>query len=148
MTGILPETAFNLAVPLFFSLSAIGVYSLVFNLAEGTRKIAPVLINRAPPALAAMIAVFFVLIIGNIDGLIQLIEGLINLFKNNQPFGQFDFWRSSRMIPPGNPRGFEITEFPFFTFLFADLHAHMMAIPFALLSLSIALSLSVKISNG
>ena len=148
VTGILPETAFNLAVPLFFSLSAIGVYSLVFNLAEGTRKIAPVLINRAPPALAAMIAVFFVLIIGNIDGLIQLIEGLINLFKNNQPFGQFDFWRSSRMIPPGNPRGFEITEFPFFTFLFADLHAHMMAIPFALLSLSISLSLAVKISNG
>ena len=148
VTGILPETAFNLAVPLFFSLSAVGVYSLVFNLAEGTRKITPVLINRMPPTLAAIIAVFFVLIMGNIDGLIQLIEGSINLFKNNQPFGQFDFWRSSRMIPPGEPRGFEITEFPFFTFLFADLHAHMMAIPFALLSLSISLSLAVKIKNG
>ena len=44
------------------------------------------------------------------------------------------------MMPP-DPPGFEITEFPFFTFLFADLHAHLIAIPFTLLVLGICLSI-------
>lgn len=43
------------------------------------------------------------------------------------------------MMPP-DPPGFEITEFPFFTFLFADLHAHMLAMPLGLLALGLSLN--------
>ena len=46
---------------------------------------------------------------------------------------------------PPDPPGHEITEFPFFTFLFADLHAHLMALPFTLLV--IGLSLAVVLSG-
>ena len=53
------------------------------------------------------------------------------------PFGEFDFWLSSRMMPT-DLQG--ITEFPFFTFLFADLHAHLMALPVTLLALGLALA--------
>ena len=55
------------------------------------------------------------------------------------PIGLGDwYWNPSRVIPPGG--GNEITEFPLFTFLYSDLHAHMIAMPLALLALSWALS--------
>ncbi|MBI1792582.1 MAG: glycosyltransferase family 39 protein [Chloroflexi bacterium] len=55
------------------------------------------------------------------------------------PFGRGDwYWNPSRVIPPGP--GNEITEFPFFTFLYSDLHANMLAMPLALLALAWALS--------
>jgi YYY domain-containing protein len=48
------------------------------------------------------------------------------------------YWNPSRAIQPdtGNP----ITEFPFFTFLYADLHAHLIALPLTLLVLLWGLS--------
>jgi YYY domain-containing protein len=49
------------------------------------------------------------------------------------------YWNPSRVIPPGGG-GNEITEFPLFTFLYSDLHAHMIAMPLALLALSWALA--------
>ena len=45
------------------------------------------------------------------------------------------FWNASRVIPD------TINEFPFFTFTYADLHAHMMALPLTLLALAAAVAL-------
>jgi YYY domain-containing protein len=61
----------------------------------------------------------------------------------NWPFGiDTWYWNASRSIPvPIGPGGAQtevgpITEFPFFTFLYADLHAHLMAMPLMILSLA------------
>ena len=117
---------------------------------------------------AGLVAGLFVSVIGNLDGMVQLGQGIWQRFMGvDRVFPSFDFWRSSRMIPPlenfdPSPVAFwvpeklpdapdiswHITEFPFFTFLFADLHAHMMVIPFTLLLVALGLSLLVGLSRG
>ena len=152
-TAIDPVVAFNLAVPTFFALTVGGVYSIVYNLVKSAgRKVdeSMGILSAAPrlsPALVGLIGVAFVAILGNLDGAIQVGKGFKNVLAG-ESFGEFDFWRSSRMMPP-DPPGHEITEFPFFTFLFADLHAHMMVIPFTVLvlGLSLAVVLGIRTSH-
>ena len=55
------------------------------------------------------------------------------------PIGRGEwYWNPSRTIPPGP--GNEITEFPFFTFLYSDLHAHMIVLMLALFVIAWALA--------
>ena len=157
MTGIDTAVAVNLAVPMFFALTVGGAFSVVYNLAEGARaKLSQRPAHRVPdepslkgasafawsPVLAGVAAALFVTVIGNLDGAIQSLENLFS-FLLNEPLREFDFWRSSRLMPP-DPPGNEITEFPFFTFLFADLHAHLMAMPFTILVVGAALAVVLR----
>ncbi|PKB70795.1 MAG: hypothetical protein BZY87_09775 [SAR202 cluster bacterium Io17-Chloro-G6] len=189
VTGILPTTAFNLAVPFFFALTLTGAYSLVYNLAEGVRQrrlTSPVVMTpgigsplnsgdeRArlrrwvwSPIGAGLMAGLFTAVIGNLDGMVQMVQNSWRRVFDGVPIPAFDFWRSSRMLPnlenfDPNPVAFwvpeklaefpdvsfHITEFPFFTFLFADLHAHMMVIPFTLLVIGLGLNMVVGLKDS
>ncbi|MBI4300633.1 MAG: glycosyltransferase family 39 protein [Chloroflexi bacterium] len=161
LTGIVPAVAYNLAVPLFFALTLAGAFSVVYNLtcaATAGRNLR----RWAHPLLAGLLGSVFVAVLGNLDGLGQLFEGLAkagNLrFHSSIPgldwvvragagvwpaltrtgaYPPFDFWRSSRLMAPG----ISITEFPYFTYLFADLHAHLLALPSTIVAIGVALSL-------
>ena len=183
ITALLPTTAFNLAVPLFFALTCAGAYSLVYNLVEGARRpergdeppSAPLCKGGRrgisspvpPPIWAGLLAALFVAVIGNLDGVVQLVQGVWQKFVLGQGFPAFDFWRSSRMLPelpsvdpslltfwlPDQGAGIvqtspHITEFPFFTFLFADLHPHLMVIPFTLLVAGLGMAVAVGASRA
>jgi YYY domain-containing protein len=168
MTGILPEVAFNLAVPLFFAVSVAAAFSVGYNLAEASRR----LLRRRPgwvpippwtAILAGLAAALLVTVVGNLKGADVMVDQLaaVSPWHSDVPvvhsvlaivgggakvlfraaeLGRYDYWGPSRAIDthPGNNA---ITEFPYFTFLFADLHAHLMAIPFTILSLGIGLAL-------
>jgi YYY domain-containing protein len=75
-----------------------------------------------------------------IQSLLSPLHGLKRALAGQAlPYARGDwYWNPSRALPAGP--GKEITEFPFFTFLYGDLHAHMIAMPLALLVLSWALS--------
>jgi YYY domain-containing protein len=68
-----------------------------------------------------------------LQGLMMTLRGI------SLPIGPGDwYWNPSRVVPPLG--GNEITEFPLFTFIYSDLHAHMIAIPLALLAISWSLA--------
>jgi len=161
LSGITPEVAYNLLIPLFFALTASGAYGIVFNLvfsgrqrlisktqesAEGTSGS-----NIFLPSVAGIFAVILVLIIGNLgeiklavkgltelgggSGIAAVMRGLHNWLVDGKmiPIRIGDwYWTATRVIPD------TINEFPFFTFVYGDLHAHLIAIPFALVALGLA----------
>ena len=149
--GIVPTTAFNLAIPTFFAMAASASFSLGFNIFSGTITKKNNLLKRVKSnrpitwtaTLAGLTAMMFVCLLGNLDGAAQILSGIWDKLINGSAWMSFDYWKSSRMMPP-DPPGFEVTEFPFFTFLFADLHPHLISIPFTLLLLGIMLALVVS----
>jgi YYY domain-containing protein len=84
---------------------------------------------------------------GNIEGafvierLIWAVKGaLMTLIGAQMPYALADwYWNPSRVIPAPNEVE-PITEFPFFTVLYGDPHAHLFALPVALLALAFAAS--------
>ena len=132
VTGIPSAVAYNLAVPLFFALTAGTAFSLGYNIIEGARRWLRRVVRPAAwtAAAAGAAAVTMTVVLGNLHGGGQLLRGMVD---------NFDFWAPTRMMPP-DPPGNEITEFPFFTFLFADLHAHLMALPLTLLAIGLCLN--------
>jgi YYY domain-containing protein len=170
LLGIVPTIAYNFILPTLFAIVATSAFSLGWNLLakdEGETVADDSLKTPHPSAFVAGIsASLLTILLGNL-GTIQLVfqrlqqlgalgeatteasilqrwtwafQGLLLTFKGSTlPIGFGDwYWNPSRVIPPGG--GNEITEFPLFTFLYSDLHAHMIAMPLALLALSWALA--------
>jgi YYY domain-containing protein len=148
LTGIVPAVAFNLAVPSLFALTAANAFSVGYNL---TRK-----------RLSGLLSMTFVALLANLDGMVQIVEGLgqaggwsfqsripgleglvravpglVRVALGQARLGQFDYWRSSRVIPQ------TINEFPYWSYLFADLHPHMIGIPVTIFLLALALNFAL-----
>ncbi len=121
--GIAPTAAFNLAIPTLFALTFSGAVSIVYSLTR-----------RFP---FALLGSYFAALIGNFDVLIQL-KQQIQAALAHLPIPQFSYWRSSRIIP------FTINEFPFWSFLFADLHPHVINMPVVIFMLGIIAALFLE----
>ena len=156
LTGIPSEIGFNLAQPTIIALLASGGFSLGATLG---RDIA----NRWRAAVPGGVsAVILLLGIGNLTTVGRLAEETIAAIDSASRFGGIAsrlLEPLARLAPPGLPPatgrssfdGFgewtwagsraisnAITEFPYFTALYADLHAHVVALPMTMLAIAVA----------
>jgi YYY domain-containing protein len=107
-----PAITFNLGIALVGGLTAAAAFAagaaITFRWGSG------------------LLAAFFVTLIGNLASLREATSGLHRTYN-------FDyFWATSRVIKD------TINEFPLWSFLFADLHAHVLVIPISLSFIALA----------
>lgn len=151
--------AYNAAIPTWAALTALGAFALGAHLAVAWWPRMP---NRwiATGVLAALFAVG----VGNLGELkllwdlfgqvgaeavgaaspsspLDVLRGLERVLQGEAALPariEWWYWNPTRMIPDRDVT--PITEFPYFTFLYADLHAHMLAFPLQLAALLIGLA--------
>ena len=128
LTGVDPAVGFNLGVALFYALATSAVFGVAAVLYEAARRSGDA--PRRSLVLVGLTAAAFATLVGNIAGGVQLID-------ERDRLGSYDWWAPSRVIDG------TANEFPLFSFLLADLHAHVMATPFALVVVAYAVQLGV-----
>ena len=153
LVGLSPEISFNLAVPTFFGLTVSHAF-VVGRMVLGTGRLrvwqgvcaaaCVALVGNLSGARQYVDHVLTILRSGGATGLLggvqSLLRGLGAMGSSAAPSFAFDYWYASTRIIP-----YTINEFPFFTFLFADLHPHLIAMPFGLLVLALC-GLALRVS--
>ena len=225
LLGVIPSFAYNLMIPTVFSLTGLGAFAVAFNVVSHWRAscsrspAAQLSKGRKPgnPWVAGVMALTLCILLGNLDTVRVLGNGIANLGGYQKPEGLEAFlaseyraehgieapadvraeladraaawhpwdrlryevdssaslvggllrgagralegdplpigsdrwyWGPSRVLAetPG-VRGGAITEMPFFTFLYGDLHAHMISMPLILLSVLFVFNEAAQAAN-
>lgn len=180
LTGVIPTTAYNLAVPTFAALTALGAWGAAFNLTAlrgrlrsggvSNQPLLRRLFDPLPGAVSAiwqryeqraigagLAAALFATLAGSLAQAVWFLPGTaaapdptlpeqcreLSSYAAQQDCrgrAEWAFWDATRLVGM-SLQDSTINEFPFFTFLFADLHAHMIALPLTLAALNLILAL-------
>jgi uncharacterized membrane protein len=120
-----PEVTYNLAVATLFALIFTGAFGIAYGLSGRLG--------------GGLVAGFLCALAGNLSGAFQMLKYVVEAIRQSSlsPLMShvFDYWGPSRVIPNS------INEFPYFSVLFADMHAHTLAMPFAMLAIALVASL-------
>ena len=128
LSGYSSPYAFNLGLATIFALSLLMGFSLGYNL---SRRIE-----------IGLLAGFGVAVFGNIHSVLNFFDGVSAGVKLDYIFNASFLWQPSRVI-----KG-TITEFPAFTALLGDLHAHHSGLLTILLGLSASLNLLLGVKRN
>ena len=181
LTGIESGIGYNLAIGVWFAMTALGAYGLIFNLLKVWRSRSS---SRSVHGIYTLpiLGPIFILIVSNLEGILDVLHSLglfwhtdaANMMQTStfwhwlniaelstpppQPYsflptrpGGVVWWRASRVVQDFkfNNSSIEIIdEFPFFSYLLGDLHPHVLAMPFALLAIALALNLFLVGGGG
>jgi YYY domain-containing protein len=171
LTGTPAGIAFNLGISLVFAMSALGSYSVLYNLINPHKNAEEKNNARLTPKRIStpLLGPFYILVVSNLGGLLHIlrINGVfwrenqagqqvsrvwnwLDMGRYAQPppaetFPHWWWWQASRIVQDFDfnwvNKGDIIDEFPFFSYLLADLHPHVLAMPFTFLAISLALNL-------
>ena len=166
LAGVPPTIGFNLGVATLFALACVGAYGLVYNILAANK--------RREATWGGLFGPLLVVLTGNLEGLLEVLHSLglfsasfwqwldirtINVPPPSLGTGSLVptrfiwWWQASRVIHDtapwhnlANPQEYweVIDEFPAFSFLLGDMHPHVLALPFVLLALALALSLFLR----
>ena len=170
LSGISASTGFNLMLAAVFGMAAEGAFEILNDL----------ILLRHPsekgsvrPLFRSLLAPLFVLITGNLEGLLEVFYSLHLFWKPDgtsafwswlnmkeltgfptraatwDPTGRSGiwWWRASRVVSDTGLEGSVkevIDEFPMFSFQLGDLHPHVLAIPFVMFAIAIALNVLIR----
>lgn len=121
LAGIPAHIAYNLGMSLLPALAANAAFGIGYNLTKSKK--------------AGFVAMFLLVFAGNLYPAAVISSHALGITKTM--WGDvpeiIDYWMASRIIPG------TINEFPYFSFIFGDLHAHVIAMPFVLLTITLIL---------
>jgi YYY domain-containing protein len=168
LTGTPATAAFNLMIALVFALSAVGAYGILYNLLANYQlqitedKPVSNLQSPIPPLLAPI----FLLLVSNAEGFLEVLHQRGLFWRDGANFWTWLdipelreapaqaaswmpdrfwwWWRASRVVQDYELNGAfreVIDEFPAFSYVLGDLHPHVLAMPFVLLAIALALNL-------
>jgi len=175
LSGLPSDVTFNLTGCTLFALTVTGAFSLVYNMVQayldgrgqeagGSREAVSL-----SGVSAGFLGAVFVALMGNLEGLFEFIHARgwgtpafwrwldvrnlasAPLSPTWYPQDHWWWWRASRVIHDLDATGNSmevIDEFPFFSFLLGDNHPHVLALPFVLLALALALNVMLVKSRG
>jgi len=162
LSGAPSGIGFDLYDALLFALTVTGAFGIVYNLVAGSERS---LSGDQQPVFYGLLGSLFVAVMGNLEGLLEALyaKGVMprtfwswidipGLIENGRVTGSWYpghdwwWWRASRVLRDldllGRPMPVQpIDEFPLFSFLLGDNHPHVLALPFVLLALALALNL-------
>ena len=169
LSGVASGIGFDLYNAVLFALTMTGAFGIVHNLIASNvarqHNHATQSITDSRSLGWSVLGAVFVGLLGNLEGLLEIlyargilptafwhwidIPDLIEVGTVTQtwyPGHHWWWWRASRIIEEydllSQSTGWNpITEFPFFSFLLGDNHPHVLALPFVLLSISLAFNL-------
>ena len=122
--------------------------------------------------LGGLLGPLLLVVMGNLEGLLEVLHArgvgpasfwqwldVRSLNVAPPPFAEGSWvpsrfmwwWQASRVLHDYTPWGTEqevIDEFPAFSFILGDMHPHVLALPFVLLALALALNLYLQITNS
>jgi YYY domain-containing protein len=132
--------AFNLALATVFAMSVTASAGLAWAMVRTT-------FGQRLAIMAGAFAAFLMMIAGNMRAPIEFLRDRDHTW--NAFWYQNVGWQSSRVIVDrsDNPAAFTetIQEFPSFSFVLGDLHPHVLALPFTIVALALAVSLFRRI---